>query len=80
VKPLSGKIQTALVSARTALDKAKITLGAVNNFVGERSDTRHKLNRTLDEIGAAAKSLKSFLDYLERHPEALLQGKGGRGK
>ncbi len=80
VKPLSGKIQTALVSARVALDKAKITLGAVNGFVGERSDTRHKLNRTLDEIGAAAKSLHSLMDYLERHPEALLQGKGGRGR
>jgi len=80
VKPLSDKIQAALVSARTALDKAKNTLGAVNGFVGERSDTRHKLNRTLDEIGGAAKSLQSFLDYLERHPEALLQGKGGRGR
>jgi len=77
VKPVSSKIQTALVSARVALDKANNTLSTVNGFVGERSDTRHKLNRALDEIGAAAKSLKSLMDYLERHPEALLQGKGG---
>jgi len=80
VKPLSAKIQTTLASARVALDKAKNTLAAVNGFVGERSDTRHKLNRTLDEIGGAAKSLRSLLDYLERHPESLLQGKGGRGR
>ena len=80
VKPLSDKLQTALISARVALDKAKNALVAVNGFVGERSDSRHKMNRTLDEIGAAAKSLHSFLDYLERHPEALLQGKGGKGR
>lgn len=77
VKPVSSKIQTALVSARVALDKANTTLSTVNGFVGERSDTRHKLNRALNEIGAAAKSLKSLMDYLERHPESLLQGKGG---
>ncbi|MBL0713824.1 MAG: MCE family protein [Desulfosarcina sp.] len=77
VKPVSSKIQTALVSARVALDKANNTLSTVNGFIGERSDTRHKLNRALDEIGAAAKSLKSLMDYLERHPESLLQGKGG---
>ncbi len=78
VKPVSSKIQTTLVSARVALDKANNTLSTVNGFIGERSDTRHKLNRALDEIGAAAKSLKSLMDYLERHPESLLQGKGGR--
>ena len=80
VKPLSGKIQTTLVSARAALEQAKKTLVTVNGFVGEHSDTRNKLNRTLDEIGGAAKSLRSLLDYLERHPESLLQGKGGRGR
>jgi len=80
VKPLSGKIQTALVSANSALDESKKTMVAVKGFIGPRSDTRHKLNRTLDKIGEAAKSLQSLLDYLERHPEALLQGKGGRGR
>jgi len=80
VKPVSRKIQTALVSARVALDNATNTLANVDGFIGERSDTRHKLNRALDEIGAAAKSLKSLMDYLERHPESLLQGKGGRGR
>jgi paraquat-inducible protein B len=80
VKPLSNKIQTALVSARVALDKAENSIATIDGFVGERSDTRHKLNRTLDEISGAAKSLHSLLDYLERHPESLLQGKGGGGR
>jgi len=35
--------------------------------------------RTMQEVGAAARSLRVLADYLERHPEALLQGKG-RGR
>ena len=80
IQPVGKKAQAALVSARQALDQAKNTLAGVNGFVGERSDTRHKLNTSLDEIGAAARSLHSLMDYLERHPEALLKGKGGRAR
>jgi paraquat-inducible protein B len=79
VQPVGKRAQEALGSARRALDQAKITLAAVDGFVGDRSDTRHKLNTLLDEIAAAARSLNSLMDYLERHPEALLRGKGGRG-
>jgi len=80
IKPVMKDLETTLVAARKAMVQAKSTLVTVDGFIGERSDTRHKLNRTLDEIGAAAKSLKSLMDYLERHPESLLQGKGGRGR
>jgi paraquat-inducible protein B len=79
VQPVSDKVQDAMVSAKGAMDQAKTTLAGMNNYVGEKSDTRHKLNRTLDEIGAAARSLNSLMDYLERHPEALVHGKKGGG-
>ncbi|EFK09796.1 conserved hypothetical protein [delta proteobacterium NaphS2] len=77
IKPVMEKIETVLNSANSALEGATKTLVTVNGFVGDRSGTRRKLNRALDEIAAAAKSLKSLLDYLERHPNALLMGKGG---
>jgi len=78
IQPVGKKAQEALVSARQAMDQAKDTLVSVNQLVGEQSDTRHKLNRALDEIAGAARSLHALMDYLERHPEALLQGKGGK--
>lgn len=78
IQPISNKVQSALVSARKAMDQAKTTLADVDEFVGQKSDTRHKLNQALDEISTAAKSLRSLMDYLERHPEALLKGKGGK--
>jgi paraquat-inducible protein B len=77
VKPLVKEIQAALVSAKTAMDGATHTLVNVDGLIGERSNTRQKLNRTLDDFSAAAKSLQSLMDYLERHPESLLKGKGG---
>ena len=77
IKPVMQRIETVLNSANNALQDATKTLVTVNGFVGERSGTRNKLNRALDEIAAAAKSMKSLLDYLERHPNALLMGKGG---
>jgi len=77
VKPVIQNVQTVLISATKAMDAARKSLGNVDGFVGERSGTRHKLNRALDEISAAARSLKSLMDYLERHPNSLLMGKGG---
>lgn len=35
-----------------------------------------KTRRAMDEISSAARTLKQLADYLERHPEALLRGKG----
>jgi len=77
IKPLLKDIQAALVSAKRAMDGATNTLVHLDGLVGERSNTRQKLNRTLDDFSAAAKSLESLMDYLERHPESLLKGKGG---
>ncbi len=37
-----------------------------------------KFNQTLGDVGSAAKALRNFADYIERHPEALLKGKGMR--
>jgi len=77
IKPVADNIQAVLVVAKEALDGANDTLDSLDGFVGERSGTRHKFNRALEEIAGAASSLKSLMDYLERHPESLLKGKGG---
>lgn len=79
VKNTDSQIQPLSDKAQDAMDQAKTTLAAINNFVGDNSNTRYKLNRALDEIGAAAKSLNSAMDYLERHPESLLKGKSSKG-
>ncbi len=47
------------------------------NSFDEDSRTMLDLNKMLRDFSAAAQSLRNWADYLERHPEALLRGKGG---
>jgi paraquat-inducible protein B len=77
VQPVSAKLQDALVYARQALDGARTTLATINTFAEERSAFRIKLEASLEEISAASRSVRALTEYLERHPEALLQGKSG---
>lgn len=39
-------------------------------------ETLRNFNRAMLNISGAAKSLNNFADYIERHPESLLRGKG----
>lgn len=43
---------------------------------GMSAETMTNLNRAINNVAEAAKSMRNFTDYLERHPEALLKGKG----
>ena len=61
----------ALTQSAQNLDK---TLGKVANTSGE---TITNINKALQDISDAAKSLQNLTDYLERHPESLIKGKGG---
>ncbi len=65
--------QKALVSTKNTVDKVGVSLA-------ENGPIMANLKRTLVNIAAAAHSLRVLADYLQRHPEALIQGKGGYGK
>ena len=77
VKPVMKKILTVLNSANNALDGATKALVTVDGFVGERSGTRHKLNRALEEI-AGAGQIAQIPDGLSgATPERVVDGKRG---
>lgn len=73
--PLLTALLDALESADLTLDQATATLASAEGMVGEGSQVRFGLDNTLTEISGAARSIRIFADYLERHPEALLRGK-----
>jgi paraquat-inducible protein B len=68
VRPLSD-------AAKASMDQAKLTFGTAENFIAQDSNTRHNLDKTLEELAAAARSVRLMADYLEQHPDALLKGK-----
>jgi paraquat-inducible protein B len=59
------------------LIQAQSTLASADGVVGANSQMRYDLNAVLKELTGAARSIRVFADYLERHPEALLRGKAG---
>ena len=84
VNQLVGNVDTQLIpQLKTDLDGLHRTLAAaervMNNadatLLGPNAPVQQDLRDTLQELGRAARSLRTLTDYLERHPESLIRGK-----
>jgi paraquat-inducible protein B len=76
---VASSVKSASEEARATLRKARVTLGAIDGMAEGDSRLGYQFVQTLQDLGAASRSLRDLVDYLERHPEALLQGKGRPG-
>jgi len=77
VTRLGSSIDEAAKSANAALVEATKTLNTIEGLTSEDSQMMYQITTTLKELSAAARSIRVWADYLERHPEALVRGKGG---
>jgi paraquat-inducible protein B len=82
-----GDLDTTLVSAHGTLTNTDQLMGSANQLVGSANkliEPNSVLDTELDTMllqgGDAARALRVLLDYLERHPEALVRGKTGDSK
>jgi len=66
-----------LVDLRVTLNSADKALKEVKQTMSPDSPLQVDLRETMQEIGKAAKTMRLLGDYLERNPEALIQGKQG---
>ena len=66
--PLLDDLDRMIVAAEGTLEAVRSTVSAQGALGGE-------LLRSLQEITAAARAVRSMSEYMERHPESLLQGK-----
>lgn len=64
------------VSSQAMMSKAEQALELVESRLGDDSVFTYRLNRMLGDVSEAARSMRTLADYLERHPEALVFGKG----
>ncbi|MCP5159665.1 MAG: MCE family protein [Gammaproteobacteria bacterium] len=69
------QLQETLATADKALTAAEKTLVTTGKTLATDSPLQRETQRTLKELSAAARSFRMLTDYLERHPEALIQGK-----
>ncbi len=72
---VNEKLTGLTTSATSAFDKSELVLSNIDAIVDNKSAVRNELEHSLKELSRAAKSMRVFTEYLERHPEALLQGK-----
>ncbi|MCK5360398.1 MAG: MCE family protein [Gammaproteobacteria bacterium] len=74
----SGDLRETLKNLNTASAQLNKTLETAEGVVGgfdESSAAYQDIRKTMNELSAAARSLRLMMDYLERHPDALIKGK-----
>jgi paraquat-inducible protein B len=59
----------------TTLERLDRTLATVDRNLERTGETQRTAGQTLDELTEVLKSLRHLVEAIERHPEALLQGK-----
>jgi paraquat-inducible protein B len=79
VEPVKVNLEVTLSTATAALKQAEKLFQDLESSAREDSALMYRLTETLREVEKAARSLSTLTDYLERHPEGLLGGKGDGG-
>jgi paraquat-inducible protein B len=75
IGPLTASIEGTLKSVDATLIVAQKAIGKIDDSVGEDSLLIYELNKTLEDVSALARSIRTLTDYLERRPESLIRGK-----
>jgi paraquat-inducible protein B len=75
--PLLGSVTTAADSATATLRQAQATLASAQRSVAANSALSNNAQSVMQELARAARSIRVFAEYLDRHPDALLRGKTG---
>ncbi len=78
VTAMQAGIDRTARATESAMSQAEQTFGSIGDATDGDSSVVYQLSDTLQEISAAAESIRNLADYLERHPEALIRGKGGQ--
>ena len=74
-----GNMDSQILVLSESVDKtaeeATKTLIAAEALLNKNSPVVYQMTKTLKELSDAARSIRLWAEYLERHPEALLRGK-----
>jgi paraquat-inducible protein B len=76
--PLLDEFTPVIARLDGTLAAAQNTLESAGRQMQGDTELAHQLTSTLAEVEAASRSLRTFVDLLERNPEALLRGKRQR--
>ena len=75
VGSVSEESRATLRELRGRLAKAEETLDMLEANLRGADEARMDVSRTLDEMQQAMAALRNLVDYIQTHPEAVIQGK-----
>lgn len=83
ISSVSASVDKNLPSIMGNIDEVSANISDITSKVNEVMDKKNgettkavnNFNNTMEEIAKASRSFKNLVDYLERHPEAIIQGK-----
>jgi len=78
VKGTASQAAETARKLRETLDRAERSLAQFDDLASGTDQTRMQASRSLEELSRTLASLRELAEYLQRHPEALVQGKPGR--
>jgi paraquat-inducible protein B len=73
--PLLEDIQQTIANTNLTLTQFQVSAADIRDVFNKDAQLQRNLNSTLVELRRSAKSLRLLADYLERHPESIIQGK-----
>ena len=77
IHALSRTLNTEIGPGLTqSLDKLQGALDSVSQVLSDDSGLMSEVQRAMLEFSDAVRAVKRLADYLERHPESLIRGKG----
>ena len=76
---VAAELSETLATMRATFESVRQTVVTVEESIIPGSPLRYDLANSLKELSAAARSLRVLANYLERHPNAVLFGKGKSG-
>lgn len=72
---LSSSLGHTAAAATASLQEARVRMEGIGTALESDAPLIVQLRRSLEEVGLAARSVRSLAEYLERNPAALLRGK-----
>ncbi|MFC1821896.1 intermembrane transport protein PqiB [Thermodesulfobacteriota bacterium] len=80
VEPIAANLEKAIGAGQQALEKTQGTLGLVDEMLKPDSPLHFRLIQLSEELAETARSIRSLVDLLERHPNSIIFGKNPSGE
>jgi paraquat-inducible protein B len=79
LSPLLKRLPEISADLQQTLANANRLVGSVNTSYGNNSQFERDLSRLMSQLNDAARSVRLLADFLDRHPESLIQGRSASG-